>query len=114
MSSTPAPAKRRLTYQVSVRKRDKWSVACTSDGLDKALAEAKGALGTGKFQEVKVEQSFTDPASNRMVATVIFEESGPPKPVGAGLSVSTLLMISVLLGIGMFFATRFLIHAYSG
>jgi hypothetical protein len=114
MTSIPAPAKRRLTYQVSVRKRDKWSVACTSDGLDKALTEAKGALGTGKFQKVKVEQSFTDPASNRTVATVIFEEAGPPEPVRAGLSVPMLLMISVLLGIAMFFATRFLIHAYSG
>lgn len=114
MTSIPAPAKRRLTYQVSVRKRDKWSVACTSDGLDKALAEAKGALGTGKFQKVKVEQSFTDPASNRTVSTVIFEESGPPAPVSTGISIHMLLMISVLLGVGMFFATRFLIKAYSG
>jgi hypothetical protein len=114
MTSIPTPAKRRLTYQVSVRKRDKWNIACTSDGLDKALTEAKGALGTGKFQRVKVEQSFTDPSSNRTVTTVIFEEAGPAVPASPGLSVPMLLMISVVLGIGMFFATRFLIHAYSG
>ena len=114
MTSLPTPAKRRLTYQVSVRKRDKWSVACTGDSLDKALADARGALATGKYQRVKVEQSFTDPSSNRAVATVIFEEAGPPVPASTGISVWTLLMISVLLGIAMFFATRFLIHAYSG
>lgn len=114
MTSVPTPAKRRLTYQVSVRKRDKWNIACTSDGLDKALTEAKGALGTGKFQRVKVEQSFTDPSSNRTVTTVIFEEAGLAVPARPGLSVPMLLMISVMLGIGMFFATRFLIHAYSG
>ena len=114
MASISTPAKRRLTYQVSVRRRDKWSVACTSDGLDKALTAAKGALGTGKFQRVKVEQSFTDPSSNRTVATVIFEEARPAAPGSPGLSALTLLLISVVLGIGMFFATRFLIHAYSG
>ena len=114
MTSLPTPAKRRLTYQVSVRKRDKWSVASTGDGLDKAMADARGALGTGKFQRVKVEQSFTDPSSNRTVATVIFEEAGPSAPASTGISVWMLLTISVLLGIAMFFATRFLIHAYSG
>lgn len=114
MTSIPTAAKRRLTYQVSVRKRDRWSVACIGDGLDKALADARGALGTGKFQRVKVEQSFTDPSSNRTVATVIFEEAGPLTPASTGISVWMLLTISVLLGIAMFFATRFLIHAYSG
>ena len=48
MTSLPTPAKRRLTYQVSVRKRDKWSVASTGNSLDKAIADARGALGTGK------------------------------------------------------------------
>jgi hypothetical protein len=114
MTSLPTPAKRRLTYQVSVRKRDKWSVAGTGDGLDKAMADARGALGTGKFQRVKVEQSFTDPSSNRTVATVIFEEASPAAPASTGISVWMLLTISVLLGIAMFFATRYLIHAYSG
>ncbi len=57
-----------------------------------------------------MEQSFTDPSSNRAVATVIFDERGPPAPASPGISVRMLLTISVLLGIAMFFATRFLIH----
>ena len=41
--------------------------------------------------------------------------AGPAAPAAAtGISVRMLLTISVLLGIAMFFATRFLIHKYSG
>jgi hypothetical protein len=111
MTSLPTPSKRRLTYKVSLLRREDWSVACTTDGLDKALTEARSALATGLYQRVKVEQSFTDSSSNRAVATVIFDERGPAAP---GISVRMLLTISVLLGIAMFFATRFLIHKYSG
>ena len=115
MTPPPTPPKRRLTYKVSLLRREDWSVACTTDGLDKALAEARSALATGRYQRVKVEQSFTDLSSNCAVATVIFDERGPAAPAGAaGIGVRMLLMISVLLGIAMFFATRFLIHAYSG
>ena len=115
MTSLPIPPKRRLTYKVSLLRREDWSVACTTDGLDKALTEARSALATGRFQRVKVEQSFTDSSSNRAVATVIFDERGPAAPAAAtGISVRMLLTISVLLGIAMFFATRFLIHKYSG
>src|SRR3954453_16631141 len=119
MTSLPSPSKRRLTYKVSLLRREDWNVACTTDGLDKALTEARSALATGRYQRVKVEQSFTDSSSNRAVATVIFDERGPPAPAAArriamGIGVRTLLMISVLLGIAMFFVTRFLIHAYSG
>jgi hypothetical protein len=119
MTSPPTPSKRRLTYKVSLLRREDWSVACTTDGLDKALAEARRALASGRYQRVKVEQSFTDSSSNRAVATVIFDERGPAAPAAAagiamGIGVRMLLTISVLLGIAMFFATRFLIHAYSG
>jgi hypothetical protein len=119
MTSPLTPPKRRLTYKVSLLRREDWSVACTTDGLDKALAEARSALATGRYQRVKVEQSFTDSSSNRVVATVIFDERGPAAHAAAmriamGISVRMLLMISVLLGIAMFFATRFLIHTYSG
>jgi hypothetical protein len=114
MTSLTPPTGRRLTYKVSLLQREDWSVACCTDGLDKALAEARGALATGRYQRVKVEQSFTDLTSKRAVATVIFEESGPPAPPAAsGIGVRTLLAISVLLGVGMFFVTRFLIHKYS-
>ncbi len=41
MTSLPTPAKRRLTYKVSVLKREDWSVACTTDGLDKAWRSAR-------------------------------------------------------------------------
>jgi hypothetical protein len=115
MTSPPTPPKRRLTYKVSLLRREDWSVACTTNGLDKALTEARSALATGLYQRVKVEQSFTDSSSNRAVATVIFDERGPAAPVAAtGISVRMLLTISVLLSIAMFFATRFLIHKYSG
>jgi hypothetical protein len=114
MTSLPTPSKRRLTYKVSLLRREDWSVACTTDGLDKALTEARSALATGLYQRVKVEQSFTDSSSNRAVATVIFDERGPAAPAATGISVRMLLTISVLLGIAMFFATRFLIHKYSG
>jgi hypothetical protein len=114
MTSLPSPSKRRLTYKVSLLRREDWSVACTTDGLDKALTEARSALATGRYQRVKVEQSFTDSSSNRAVATVIFDERGPAAPAATtGIGVRTLLTISVLLGIGMFFVTRFLIHTYS-
>jgi hypothetical protein len=113
MTSLPTPSKRRLTYKVSLLRREDWSVACTTDGLDKALTEARSALATGLYQRVKVEQSFTDSSSNRAVATVIFDERGPAAPAATGISVRMLLTISVLLGIAMFFATRFLIHKYS-
>ncbi len=114
MTSPPTPPKRRLTYKVSLLRREEWSVACTTDGIDKALSEARSALATGLYQRVKVEQSFTDSSSNRAVATVIFDERGPAAPAARGISVRMLLTISVLLGIAMFFATRFLIHKYSG
>jgi hypothetical protein len=114
MTSPPAPPKRRLTYKVSLLRREEWSLACTTDGIDKALTEARSALATGLYQRVKVEQSFTDSSSNRAVATVIFDERGPTAPAARGISVRMLLTISVLLGIAMFFATRFLIHKYSG
>jgi hypothetical protein len=114
MTSLPAPPKRRLTYNVSLLRREDWSVACTTDGLDKALTEARSALATGRYQRVKVEQSFTDSSSNRTVATVIFDERGPAAPAAKGIGVRTLLAISVLLSIAMFFATRFLIDKYSG
>jgi len=114
MTSLPPSAKRRLTYKVSVLRGKNWSVAGTGDVLDKALAEARSALATGRFQRVKVEQSFTDPSTNRAVTTAIFDERGPAAPASSGISVRMLLAISVLLGIGMFFATRFLIHTYSG
>src|SRR4051794_23471111 len=106
MTSLPTLPKRRLTYNVSLLRRKDWSVACTTDGLDKALTEARSALATGRYQRVKVEQSFTDPSSNRAVATVIFDERGPAAPAAAkGIGVRTLLAISVLLSIAMFFAT---------
>jgi hypothetical protein len=115
MTFLPTPPKRRLTYKVSLLRREDWSVACTTDGLDKALTEARSALATGRYQRVKVEQSFTDSSSNRAVATVIFDERGLAAPAAAtGIGVRMLLMISVLLSIAMFFATRFLIHKYSG
>ena len=115
MTSLPTSPKRRLTYNVSLLRREDWSVACTTDGLDKALTEARSALATGLYQRVKVEQSFTDSSSNRVVATVIVDERGPVAPAAAeGIGVRTLLAISVLLSIAMFFATRFLIHKYSG
>src|SRR3954471_5921479 len=114
MISLPSPSKRRLTYKVSLLRREDWSAAATPDGLDKPLTEARSALATGRYQRVKVEQSFTDSSSNRAVATVIFDECGPAAPAAAtGIGVRTLLTISVLLGIGMFFVTRFLIHTYS-
>ena len=113
MTSLPTSPKRRLTYNVSLLRREDWSVACTTDGLDKALIEARSALATGRYQRVKVEQSFTDSSSNRAVTTVIFDERGPPA-LAKGIGVRTLLAISVLLSIVMFFATRFLIHKYSG
>ena len=84
MTSLPTPPKRRLTYNVSLLRREDWSVACTTDGLDKALTEARSALATGRYQRVKVEQSFTDSSSNRAVATVIFDERGPAGPGGQG------------------------------
>ena len=75
------------------------------------MVEARRALATGRYQRVKVGQSFTDLTSKRAVATVIFEESGPPAPPAAsGIGVRTLLAILVLLAVGMFFVTRFLIH----
>ena len=115
MTSLPTLPKRRLTYKVSLLRREEWSVACTTDGIDKALTEARSAFATGLYQRVKVEQSFTDSSSNRAVATVIFDERRPAAPAAAsGISVRVLLTISVLLGIAMFFATRFLIHRYSG
>ena len=114
MTSLLMPPKRRLTYNVSLLQRENWSVACITDGLDKALTEARSALATGRYQWVKVEQSFTDSSSNRTVTTVIFDERGPAAPAAKGIDVRTLLAISVLLGIAMFFATRFLIHKYSG
>jgi len=114
MTFLPAPPKRRLTYKVSLLRREEWSLACTTDGIDKALTEARSALATGLYQRVKVEQSFTDSSSNRAVVTVIFDECGPAAPTARGISVRMLLTISVLLGIAMFFATRFLIHRYSG
>jgi hypothetical protein len=115
MTSLTTPTGRRLTYKVSLLKREDWSVACSTDSLDKALAEARAALATGRYQRVKVEQSFTDSTSKRTVATVIFQENGPPIPLaGSRIGVRTLLAISVLLGVGMFFVTRFLIHKYSG
>ena len=115
MTSLPTPPKRRLTYKVSLLRREDWSVACTTDGLDKALTEARSALITGRYQRVKVEQSFTNSSSNRAVATVIFDERGPSAPAAAtGIGIRMLLTISVLLGIAMFFATQFLIQTYSG
>ena len=114
MTSLPTPPKRRLTYKVSLLRREEWSLACTTDGIDKALTEARSALATGLYQRVKVEQSFTDSSSNRAVATVIFDECRPAAPAANGIGVRMLLTISVLLGIAMFFATRFLIHKYSG
>jgi hypothetical protein len=114
MTSLPTPPKRRLIYKVSVLQREDWSLTCTTDSLDGALTEARSALATGRYQRVKVEQSFTDPSTNRAVATVIFDERGPPAPASSGISVRVLLMISVLLGVAMFFATRFFIRSYSG
>src|SRR3954471_17617046 len=102
MTSLPSPSKRRLTYKVSLLRREDWSLTCTTDGLDKALTEARSALATGRFQRVKVEQSFTDPSTNRSVATVIFDELGPSAPASSGIGVRMLLTISVLLGIAMF------------
>ena len=54
-------------------------------------------LATGRYQRVKVEQSFTDSSSNRAVATVIFDEAGRRAPAATGIGVRTLMTISVLL-----------------
>ena len=49
MTSLTTPTGRRLTYKVSLLKREDWSVACSTDSLDKALAEARAALATGRY-----------------------------------------------------------------
>ena len=54
MTSLTPPTGRRLTYKVSLLQREDWSVACSTDGLDKALVEARRALATGLYQRVKV------------------------------------------------------------
>ena len=111
MTSLPTPPKRRLTYKVSLLRREDWSVACTTDGLDKALTEARSALPLAVTSGSKSSRVLPTSSSNRAVATVIFDERGPVAPAAAtGIGVRMLLTISVLLGIAMFFATRFLIH----
>ena len=106
MTSLPTSPKRRLTYKVSLLKRQDRTWPAQPMGSTRPLTEARSALTTGRYQRVKVEQSFTNSSSNRAVATVIFDERGPAAPAASlGIGVRMLLTISVLLSIAMFFAS---------
>ncbi|KJB89883.1 hypothetical protein N826_11845 [Skermanella aerolata KACC 11604] len=83
-----------------------WTAGRPGSALDDAMAQARNALASGRFERVRVEQVFTDPSANRTVTTTVFEQAGTPQAT-SNLGVWGLLGMAVLLGIGAFFVTRF-------
>ncbi|EWY40127.1 hypothetical protein N825_03260 [Skermanella stibiiresistens SB22] len=99
---------RRVTYTISTLNRGSWTPGKAIDNLDAALAGARKLLDTTKVERVRVEQCFSDPAVNRAVMTTVFEEAGTP-PRKFEVTAWMLLAGSVVLGIGAFVVTRFLL-----
>jgi hypothetical protein len=99
---------KRVTYRVSTLRRGAWTVGEKSGSLDTALAAARRSLGTKRFERVRVEQEFIDPGAKRAVVTTVFEEAGTV-PERFEVSIRMLLGISVVLAVGMYFLTRFLL-----
>ena len=85
-----------------------WTASKPSSALDEAMAQARDALASRRFERVRVEQLFTDPSANRTVTTTVFEQAGTSQAM-SNLGVWALLGVAVLLGIGAFFVTRFLL-----
>ena len=107
MSGKPAE-KRRLAYRASMMRGGVWIAGRPGSALDEAMAQAREALASRRFERVRVEQLFTDPSANRTVTTTVFEQAGSRREA-SNLGVWALLGVAVLLGIGAFFVTRFLL-----
>ena len=107
MSGKPAE-KRRLAYRASMMRGGVWIAGRPGSALDEAMAQAREALASRRFERVRVEQLFTDPSANRTVTTTVFEQAGTSQAM-SNLGVWALLGVAVLLGIGAFFVTRFLL-----
>ena len=107
MSGKPAE-KRRLAYRASMMRGGVWTAGRPGSALDEAMAQARDALASRRFERVRVEQLFTDPSANRTVTTTVFEQAGSRRET-SNLGVWALLGVSVLLGIAAFFVTRFLL-----
>lgn len=107
MTGKPAE-KRSISYKASTMRGGTWTAGLPSSALDEAMAQARDALASRRFERVRVEQLFTDPSANRTVTTTVFEQAGTPR-ARANLGVWGPLGIAVLLGITTFFVTRFLL-----
>lgn len=101
---------RDIIYSVLAMDATGWNTHGTVHDMHNAMASAEKLFESGKFNEVKVEKAFFDPANKRQVTTTILERKKDNKK---SYLTFYLLLFAVLIGILSFILTYILAGSYT-
>lgn len=95
-----APPSGKMLFIISYRQGGIWMEKGKADSMSKALKVANKLYESKKYPAVKVDQHFTD-SNNRTVVTTIYDK----KIERQRNPVAVLLVVSILMGVIMYFIT---------